>query len=192
MIERRSHPRVDVAYLVLYIADRYPRPKVGSTIDLSLGGTRIETPYSLMEGERLEISIGIHPQVLRCRGKVVDTTQPDAERGNAGIRLEELSEKEHHRTVGFLAPEELIPSLLLGLGKSRFDDGRFDEALEYLEKVLREYPKSHSAPEAMYLRGVTRYKKTEDAKPLKEAYEQLKDKYPSSEWTKRAYPYRLL
>lgn len=29
--------------------------------------------------------------------------------------------KEHHRTVGFLAPDELIPSLLLGIGKSYFD-----------------------------------------------------------------------
>jgi len=100
--------------------------------------------------------------------------------------------KEHHRTVGFLAPEEVIPSLLLGLGKSWFDREQFDEALEYLEKVLSEYPKSDSAPEAMYLRGVARYKKTHDAKPLKEAYMELKDEYPSSEWTKRAYPYRLL
>jgi len=100
--------------------------------------------------------------------------------------------KEHHRTVGFLAPEELIPSLLLGLGKTCFDGGQFDEALEYLEKVLSEYPKSDSAPEAMYLRGVTRYKKTHDAKPLKDAYMQLRDEHPSSEWAKRAHPYRLL
>ena len=100
--------------------------------------------------------------------------------------------KEHHRTVGFLSPDELIPSLLLGIGKSYFETDRFDEALESLERLLGEYPKSDAAPEAIYLRGVCRYKSTNDPKPLKEAYEQLKAEYPASEWTKRAYPYRLL
>jgi len=100
--------------------------------------------------------------------------------------------KEHHRTVGFLAPEELIPSLLLGIGKSHFDQGRFDESLSTFDRLLKGYPNSDSAPEAIYLQGVSKYKSTHVAKPLKEAYEQLQAKYPSSEWTKRAYPYRLL
>jgi tetratricopeptide (TPR) repeat protein len=100
--------------------------------------------------------------------------------------------KEHHRTVGFLAPEELIPSLLLGMAKSYFETDRFNEALVNLERLLGKYPKSGSAAEALYLRGVCRYKSTNDPKPLKEAYEQLAADYPSSEWVKRAYPYRLL
>jgi tetratricopeptide (TPR) repeat protein len=100
--------------------------------------------------------------------------------------------KEHHRTVGFLSPEELIPSLLLGMAKSYFETDRFDEALTNLERLLERYPKSDSAAETVYLRGVSRYKSTHDPKPLKEAYEQLAADYPSSEWTKRAYPYRLL
>jgi TolA-binding protein len=100
--------------------------------------------------------------------------------------------KEHHRTLGFLAPEELIPSLSLGIAKSYFEADRFDEALAGLDQLLREYPKSDSTPEAVYLHGVCRYKSTQDPKPLKEAYEQLKAQHPSSEWTKRAYPYRLL
>lgn len=29
--------------------------------------------------------------------------------------------EEHNRTVGFLPPEELLPSLMLGIGKSQFD-----------------------------------------------------------------------
>jgi TolA-binding protein len=100
--------------------------------------------------------------------------------------------KEHHRTVGFLAPEELLPSLLLGMAKSYFETDRFDEALASLDKLLGEYPKSDSTPEAVYLRGVCRYKSTHDPKPLKAAYEQLEADHPASEWTKRAYPYRLL
>jgi TolA-binding protein len=100
--------------------------------------------------------------------------------------------KEHHRTVGFLSPQELVPSQMLGMAKCHFDLARFDEAISILEKLLAEYPKSDSTPEAIYLRGVSRYKKTHDAKPLKEAYVQLQRDYPASEWTKRASPYKLL
>jgi tetratricopeptide (TPR) repeat protein len=100
--------------------------------------------------------------------------------------------KEHHRTVGFLAPEEFIPSLMLGLAKTRFDLDQFDEALVHLDQIIAKYPKSGSAPEAVYLRGVARYKSTHDAKKLKEAFEQLKESYPTSEWAQRAAPYRLL
>jgi hypothetical protein len=100
--------------------------------------------------------------------------------------------KEHHRSVGFLAPEELIPALMLGNAKTHFDQDQINEALAILEKLLADYPKSDSTPEAIYLRGVCRYKSTHKAQPLKEAYEQLQAAYPSSEWAKRASPYRLL
>jgi TolA-binding protein len=100
--------------------------------------------------------------------------------------------KEHQRTIGFFPPEELIPSLLLGIAKSYFDRERFNEALSTLDKLIEDYPNSDSTPEAIYWRGVSGYKSTHKPKALKEAYEQLRAKYPSSEWTKRAYPYRLL
>jgi predicted Zn-dependent protease len=100
--------------------------------------------------------------------------------------------KEHHRTVGFLGPEELIPSLLLGMAKAHFDLEQFDPALANLDALLADYPKSDAAPEAIYLRGVSRYKSTHEPKPLKEAHDLLQAQYPGSEWTKRAYPYRLL
>src|SRR4030043_471933 len=86
--------------------------------------------------------------------------------------------KEHQRTVGFLPPEELIPSLLLGIAKSYFNREKFSEALSTLDKLLADYPKSDAAPEAIYLRGVCRYKSTHDPKPLKGAYEQLQANYP--------------
>jgi len=100
--------------------------------------------------------------------------------------------EEHHRTVGFLAPEALIPSVLLGSAKCHFDAGRFPEALKELGELLAKYPKSPAAPEAIYYQGVAGYKKTNDPKPLKGAYEKLAATYPDSEWTQRAYPYRLI
>ncbi|HAG51659.1 MAG TPA: hypothetical protein DHU69_02545 [Deltaproteobacteria bacterium] len=100
--------------------------------------------------------------------------------------------KEHHRTVGFLAPDELIPSLLLGIAKTHFDLNELNEALTHLKRILSYYPKSSAAPEAIYLNGVCLYKNMNDAKKLKEAYERLQTEYPSSEWAKRASPYGLL
>jgi len=103
-----------------------------------------------------------------------------------------IDRKEHHRTVGFLNPEAFIASSLLGIGKYHFDNDRYREALTFFEKAAADYPLSDSAAEAIFLRGVSRYKNTGDPMPLKEAYEDLRSQYPDSEWAKRAYPYRLL
>jgi hypothetical protein len=100
--------------------------------------------------------------------------------------------KEHHRTVGFFPPEEFIPNLILGMGKIDFDTDQFNDAILNLDQLLARFPKSDAAPEAIYLRGVARYKSSQNAAPLKEAYEKLKADYPASEWTKRAEPYSLL
>jgi len=100
--------------------------------------------------------------------------------------------KEHHRTVGFLPPDELIPSLMLGIAKCHFDRSKFEEAIIMLDRVLKEYSKSDAAPEAIYLRGVSEYQSTHSPEPLKKVYERLQAEYPSSEWAKRAQPYRLL
>ena len=100
--------------------------------------------------------------------------------------------REHHRTLGFLAAEELIPSLYLAIGKSSFDSENLDRAQVYFDNLLTEYPKSDFAPQGIYLQGVSRYKSTHDPAPLKEAYELLNAQHPRSYWTKRAYPYRLI
>ncbi|HEY6008857.1 MAG TPA: outer membrane protein assembly factor BamD [Geobacteraceae bacterium] len=100
--------------------------------------------------------------------------------------------KEHHRTVGFLPPEELIASLILGMAKTDFDFNQFNDAIIHFDRLLVEYPRSAAAPEAVYLRGVSRFKASHDARPLKEAYEKLRADYPASEWTQRAQPYSLL
>ncbi|NIS75742.1 MAG: tetratricopeptide repeat protein, partial [Deltaproteobacteria bacterium] len=93
---------------------------------------------------------------------------------------------------GFLSPEELIPSLYLGIGKACFDAGQFDKALEYFDNLLTEYPKSDFAPQTIYLQGVSRYKSQDRPQSLREAYERLKAEYPAGYWTNRAYPYRLI
>jgi hypothetical protein len=99
---------------------------------------------------------------------------------------------EHYRTVGFLDPGELIPSLLLGKGKVDFDRDNFEAAIRAFSSVINDYPASDSTPEAVFLLGVSRYKNTHDPKALKDAYERLGAGYSDSVWAKRASPYRLL
>ncbi len=90
-MEKRAHPRVEVSHSVLYSSETYLRPKVASTVDLSLEGTKIETPYSLMTGETVKLSIAIHPQVIECIGEVVHVLWADGETLKAGVRFDKLS-----------------------------------------------------------------------------------------------------
>lgn len=101
--------------------------------------------------------------------------------------------REHHRTVGYLPPEEFISWLLLGSAKTHFDGEELAPALGLLDQLLSTYPESDSAPEAIYLRGVSRYQSGADHSDLsamREAYEQLNAKFPGNEWTKRATVYQ--
>jgi thioredoxin-related protein len=94
--------------------------------------------------------------------------------------------EEHHRTVGFLAPEELLPALRLGIGKSHFDHEQYTEAEKILQQLLTEHPKSDSSAEAAYYLGVSRYKRTRNADELKKTIHHLQQDFPQSEWAKRA------
>jgi hypothetical protein len=60
--------------------------------------------------------------------------------------------KEHHRNVGFVQPEEFVPFLMLGVAKAEFHHRRFKQALAMLDKLLGQYPRSRSAPEAADVR----------------------------------------
>lgn len=99
---------------------------------------------------------------------------------------------EHHSVVGFLPPEEFTPFVVLGIAKAYFDVEKFEQAIAHFEKVIEDYPQSSSAPEAIYLRGVARYKMTNTVDGLVEAYEKLQERYPASDWARRAEPYKLL
>lgn len=99
---------------------------------------------------------------------------------------------EHYRTLGFYPPEELIPSLLLGMGKAKFNLPDRPAACDCFERILTGYPKSSQAPEAVYLRGVSRYIETHDVSNLIGIYDRLASEYPDSSWLTRADPYRLL
>lgn len=99
---------------------------------------------------------------------------------------------EQYRTLGFYPPEDLIPSLLLGMGKACFDLPDRPAACGYFQRNIKEYPKNPMAAEAIYLNGVSLYIESHDVTNLIGIYDRLAQDYPESPWLTRALPYRLL
>jgi len=93
-LEKRIHPRIEVSHTALYSEDIYPRLTIASILDLSMGGTKIETLYGLNKGEQLEITIGIQSGSIKCRGKVIHVSLPENGKVKAGIQFGELSERD--------------------------------------------------------------------------------------------------
>jgi hypothetical protein len=99
---------------------------------------------------------------------------------------------EHYRTLGFYPPRDLIPSLMLGMGKVFFNQANLPAAIYWLNRIIAEYPDNSLAPETVYLKGVSNYLQTHDVIHLIEIYNRLEEEYPDSPWFTRADPYRLL
>jgi tetratricopeptide (TPR) repeat protein len=99
---------------------------------------------------------------------------------------------EHYRTLGFFTPQELIPSLLLGMGRAYFNRPDRPKASVCFEEIIVDYPSSFQAPEAIYLKGVSQYIESHNVDHLIGIYDRLVADYPKSEWLMRADPYRLL
>ncbi|MFZ5447670.1 MAG: thioredoxin fold domain-containing protein [Thermodesulfobacteriota bacterium] len=99
---------------------------------------------------------------------------------------------EAHREVGFLPPEEFIPTFMVAKGKWYFNNDQHTEAQAMFDEALRDYPDSIAAAEGLYFMWVSRFKATHDPKYLRQAYDALTAKFPTSEWAKRAAPYRLI
>ena len=94
--------------------------------------------------------------------------------------------KEHHRTTGYLSPEDFLSELRLGLANLEYHRKHYNEAMEEYRQVLQVFPNTSAAPEALYFSGVCNYMATHDPSHLKETNTELREKYPASDWTKKA------
>jgi len=101
----------------------------------------------------------------------------------------DASGREHHRSVGYLAPEEFIAQMDLGRAKLDFARDALAPAIDEFAGVLESCPECAAAPEARYYLGVSRYKQTHDLRELKRIWEVLSRDFPQSEWTRKAEPY---
>ena len=90
--------------------------------------------------------------------------------------------EERSRLEGYLSKDEFRAHLEMGLARVAFMSKNFADAENRYAAVLEKYPESKSAPEALYWKGVSRYKATNDHTVLGEMPGQFREKYPDSKW----------
>jgi Tetratricopeptide repeat/Thioredoxin-like domain len=93
---------------------------------------------------------------------------------------------ERHRIEGFLPADDFLAQLTLGLAKSAFARGKFDEAERYFRSVVDAHPDTEAAPEALYWAGVSRYKDANDASALGATARAFSTRYTDTSWAKKA------
>lgn len=89
---------------------------------------------------------------------------------------------ERHRIEGYLPMDEFRSQLELGLARVAFMNKNWADAERRYTDVLDRYPDSQSAPEALYWKGISHYKATNDHTVLGELPELFRQKYPDSIW----------
>ena len=94
--------------------------------------------------------------------------------------------KERYRFEGYLPPEEFMAQLELGLAKVAFTKNDFARAEELYKDIVRRFPKSAAAPEALYWAGVSKYKASNDPAALKQTAEAFRSEYGDTQWAKKA------
>ena len=90
--------------------------------------------------------------------------------------------EERYRLEGYLPKDEFRAQLELALARVAFTSKNWADAERRYTEVLERYPNSQAAPEALYWKGVSHYKATNDHTVLGELPEQFKQKYPDSIW----------
>jgi hypothetical protein len=92
---------------------------------------------------------------------------------------------ERHRIEGFLPVEDFVAQVTLGLGHLALQAGRWKDAERHFQAVVQDFAGTDAAPEALYWRGVARYK-AGDAGALGETARLLQTSYRDSAWAKKA------
>lgn len=89
---------------------------------------------------------------------------------------------ERFRIEGYLPKDEFRAQLELGLARVSFMKKDWADAERRYTAVVEHYPNSKAAPEALYWKGVSHYKATNDHTVLGELPELFRQRYPDSTW----------
>ena len=89
---------------------------------------------------------------------------------------------ERFRIEGYLSKDEFRAHLEMGLARISFMDKKWADAGRQYSEIAERYPDAKVAPEAIYWKGVCRYKETNDHTALGQVAEELKAKYADSVW----------
>jgi len=89
---------------------------------------------------------------------------------------------ERYRIEGYLPRDEFRAQLEMGLARVTFMSKDLATAEQKYAAVLDKYPNSKAAPEALYWKGVSHYKATNDHTILGELPGMFEQNYPDSIW----------
>lgn len=87
--------------------------------------------------------------------------------------------------MGLNEADEFLAQLQLGLAKVEFARKRYKNAEKAFRSVVKQFPYTFTAPEALYWAAVSTYKATGEDERLREGGRALKESYPQSEWAKK-------
>jgi hypothetical protein len=90
------------------------------------------------------------------------------------------------RNEGYLPNLEFRAELEMGLAPIAFMHQQWNEAERRYSGVAERYPNTSAAAEAIYWKGVSRYKATNDHGALSAVADELKERYQGSVWTLKA------
>jgi hypothetical protein len=93
---------------------------------------------------------------------------------------------ERYRYAGSLPADDFLAHLKLGLARAAFARREFDRAITAFESLAAEFPDLATAPEAIYWATAAAYKHSGDAEFFERGAIELRDRYPHSEWTRKA------
>ena len=96
---------------------------------------------------------------------------------------------ERYRIEGYLPKNWFRGRLEIGLGRVSFMHKKWTDAQAIYAAVAENYADTTVAPEAIYWRGVSLYKATNDHTVLGEVAKELGEKYPGNEWTLKSLPW---
>jgi hypothetical protein len=124
----------------------------------------------------LEAHIKEHPAYFRRFGAVWTPT----------VLIMDSEGAERLRVEGYLPKDEFRAHLEMGLARVAFMRKKWADAERRYARVVERHPDSKVAAEAVYWRGVCRYKQTNDHTVLGEVPEQLKERYADTVWALKA------
>jgi TolA-binding protein len=96
---------------------------------------------------------------------------------------------ERLRIEGYLPKNWFRARLEMGLGRVAFMHKKWADAEKIYAAVAESYADTAIAAEAIYWRGVSHYKATNDHTVLGEVAIELGAKYPDNEWTLKSLPW---
>lgn len=103
------------------------------------------------------------------------------------IIVQDADGKEHRRSQGYLDPKRFLAEMALGLLKDAVDRGDYADAKQRVADATRlTQGDPEREPEAKYWASVADYKSTNNPANLMKGWNELLDRYPESEWAKRA------